>query len=107
MKRIIVLPILALVFTASLMALCAYSEMGWGNRTYDSALRETIGLPSIAVGTNYEGTRNPLLEIFVRSLYDVPGGHDYVVSSSFIDTPMRLGFYRESVPGFNMTMRKG
>lgn len=107
MKRIVALPILALVLTVTLMALCAYSEAEWGRKTYDSALRETIGLPSIAVGTNYEGTRNPLLEIFVRSLYDVPGGYDYVVSSSFIDTPMRLGFYREGIPGFNMTARKG
>jgi hypothetical protein len=107
MKRIVLLPILAIVFTASLISLCALSELGWASRTYDSTLRETIGLPSIAVGTNYEGTRNPLLEIFVRSLYDVPGGYDYVVTSSFIDTPMRQGYFRENVPGFNMTIEKG
>jgi hypothetical protein len=93
MKRIVLLPILAIVFTASLISLCALSELGWASRTYDSTLRETIGLPSIAVGTNYEGTRNPLLEIFV--------------TSSFIDTPMRQGYFRENVPGFNMTIEKG
>jgi hypothetical protein len=106
MKRIVLVPVLAVVFTASLLALCASSEAGWASATYDAELRQAIGLPSIAVGTNYEGTRNPLLEIFVRSLYDVPGGHDYVVTSSFIDTPMREGYYREKVPGFNMTMEK-
>jgi hypothetical protein len=107
MKRIVLVPVLAIVFTASLLAVCAQSELGWASRTYDNKLREVIGLPSIAIGTNYEGTRNPLLEIFVRSLYDVPGGHDYVVTSSFIDTPMREGYYRERVPGFNMTIEKG
>lgn len=107
MKRIVLMPVLAVILTVALIAVCVQSELGWASRTYDNDLRETIGLPSIAVGTNYEGTRNPLLEIFVRSLYDVPGGHDYVVTSSFIDTPMRVGFFRENVPGFNMTMEKG
>lgn len=71
----------------------------------DGNLRKVIGLPSIAIGTNYEGTRNPLTELYVRSLYDVPGGYDYVVASSFIGTPLNLGFYRQLVSGFNYTVQ--
>ncbi len=107
MRRIVVLPALAIVFTAALMSLAAYSESQWSNHEYDKNLREILGFPSIAIGTNYEGTRNPLLEVFVRSLYDIPGGYDYIVSSSFIDTPMRLVDFRERTPGFNFTAVKG
>lgn len=107
MKRIAMIPILAVVFTAALISVCFLNEAEWSNRTYDSGLRGAIGLPSIAIGTNYEGTRNPLLEIFVRSLYDVPGGHDYVVASSFIETPIFQEYFREGIPGFNMTWEKG
>ncbi len=101
------LPIFALVFTIALIAVSVHSEIQWSGREYDRALRESVGLPSIAIGTNYEGTRNPLIEIFVRSLYDIPGGYDYVVSSSFIDTPLKLKEFRESIPGFNFTAIKG
>ena len=107
MKRILILPILAVVFTAAMVSVCLFNEVEWDSRTYDSTLRGAIGLPSIAIGCNYEGTRNPLLEIFVRSLYDVPGGHDYVVASSFIESPIFQQYYREGIPGFNLTWEKG
>lgn len=107
MRRMIVLPLFAIIFTAALISVGLYSEVQWSGREHDRAIREVLGFPSIAIGTNYEGTRNPLLEVFVRSLYDVPGGYDYIVSSSFIDTPMRLREYREHIPGFNFTAVKG
>lgn len=107
MRRIVVLPVLAIAFTAALISVAAYSESQWSKREYDKSLREILAFPSIAIGTNYEGTRNPLVEVFVRSLYDVPGGYDYIVSSSFIDTPTRLMEFRERIPGFNFTAVKG
>lgn len=106
MRRTALIPLLAVVFTASVLAISVHSESEWGGRGYDRALREAVALPSIAVGTNYEGTRNPLLEVFVRSLYDVPGGHDYILSSSFIETPTRMREFREAMPGFNYTALK-
>lgn len=107
MKRMSLLPILALAFTAAVIWIAVFSASGPGLGTDDGNLRRAIGLPSIAIGTNYEGTRNPLTELYVRSLYDVPGGYDYVVSSSFIGTPLELDFYRQIVPGFNLTMQAG
>ncbi|MEN3017295.1 MAG: hypothetical protein ABC612_07810, partial [Candidatus Methanosuratincola petrocarbonis] len=74
MRKVLLLPVLAIVLTAALVSVSVYSETQWSMREYDRALREVVALPSIAVGTNYEGTRNPLIEVFVRSLYDVPGG---------------------------------
>ncbi|MEN3035554.1 MAG: hypothetical protein ABC537_04550 [Candidatus Methanosuratincola sp.] len=107
MRKVLLLPVLAIVLTAALVSVSVYSEHQWSMREYDRALREVVALPSIAIGTNYEGTRNPLIEVFVRSLYDVPGGYDYIVSSSFIDTPTRLRDFRETIPGFNFTAVKG
>lgn len=107
MRKVHIFPIMAVIFTISLMIICVRNQVVWQTHEYYGELRAAIGLPSIAVGTNYEGTRNPLLEIFVRSLYDVPGGYDYVVPSSFIDTPLKLKEYHETVPGFNLTIRRG
>lgn len=107
MRRILILPILAMAFTSSILAVSLYSESMWSSMHYDSALRRIVALPSIAIGTNYEGTRNPMIEVFVRSLYDVPGGYDYIVSSSFIDTPIWTDEFRETIPGFNYTAVKG
>ncbi|MDI9644408.1 MAG: hypothetical protein QFX35_04215 [Candidatus Verstraetearchaeota archaeon] len=101
------MPLLTLLLTASVLAISIHSEAEWHGRDYDRALRQVVALPSIAVGTNYEGTRNPLIEVFVRPLYDIPGGYDYVLASSFIDTPMRIGEFRDTVPGFNYTAIKG
>jgi hypothetical protein len=106
-RRVLLLPVLAIILTAALVSVSVYSESQWSMRKYDRALREVVALPSIAIGTNYEGTRNPLIEVFVRSLYDVPGGYDYIVSSSFIDTPTWLRDFRETIPGFNFTAVKG
>ncbi len=106
MKKIHLLPLMAVTLTALLMIICVTNQTSWQTREYFQDLRATIGLPSIAIGTNYEGTRNPLTEVFVRSLYDIPGGYDYVVASSFIDTPLKFKEYYETVPGFNLTMRR-
>ena len=107
MKRIVLMPVCAVIFTVALVSLCVMSEAEWQSKTIDESLRRMIGLPSIAIGTNYEGTRNPMIEVFVRSLYDIPGGYDYVVPSSFIDTPIWQDYYRATIPEFNMTMEKG
>jgi len=107
LRKVVLMPVLAVVLTATMLIISAASVAGWQQRSYDVRLRETVGLPSIAIGTNYEGTRNPLIEVFVRSLYDIPGGYDYVVPSSFIDTPLWLREYHASVPGFNMTGERG
>jgi hypothetical protein len=97
------IPILAVVFTAAVIGIALWGGSSPIPSQDDGNLRRTVGLPSIAIGTNYEGTRNPLTELYVRSLYDIPGGYDYVVSSSFIGTPLVLDFYRELIPGFNLT----
>ncbi|MDH5806977.1 MAG: hypothetical protein QXW62_00150 [Candidatus Methanomethylicaceae archaeon] len=107
MKKVDIFPIIALISTILLLILCIINQISWENKEYYYDLRRTIGLPSIAIGTNYEGTRNPLLDVFVRSLYDIPGGHDYVVASSFIDTPLKLREFFERIPGFNISVKKG
>lgn len=107
MEKVYLIPILAIVSTILVLAMPILSEVSWQHREDYYELRRTIGLPSIAIGVNYEGTRNPLLDVFVKSLYDVPGGHDYVVVSSFIDTPLRLKEYFERLPGFNMSAWSG
>ncbi len=105
MKWVHLLPILSVALTAMVIGMAVSGAGGPALSLDDEHLRGAVGLPSIAIGTNYEGTRNPLTEVYVRSLYDIPGGYDYVVSSSFIGTPMTLGFYRELVPGFNLTVQ--
>jgi hypothetical protein len=107
LKWTILLPALAVAFTAAIIGIALFGGGGPISGSNDGNLRRTVGLPSIAIGTNYEGTRNPLTELYVRSLYDVPGGYDYVVSSSFIGTPLTLDFYRELVPGYNLTFQVG
>lgn len=103
MKWANLLPILAVTFTAAVIGIALSGAGNPSLEADDGNLRSVVGLPSIAIGTNYEGTRNPLTELYVRSLYDVPGGYDYVVPSSFIGTPLVLDFYRQLVPGFNLT----
>lgn len=105
MKWTSLIPILAVVLTAAVIGIALFGASNLVPSQDDGNLRRVVGLPSIAIGTNYEGTRNPLTELYVRSLYDIPGGYDYVVSSSFIGTPLVLDFYRELVPGFNLTMQ--
>jgi hypothetical protein len=55
---------------------CVISEMSWiakeGTTDY---LRRIVGLPSVAIGNLSPAARNPGLEIFCTSLYDVPGGY--------------------------------
>ena len=68
------------LLTSSLIALiavsCAASELSWAQREKSSdALREMVGLPSIAVGNLNPAARNPGLELYCTSFYDTPGGY--------------------------------
>ncbi len=108
MRRATIVAVMAIALTVAISAISFVDEAGWRDGGGSAmAIREVVGLPSIAIGTNYEGTRNPLLEMYVRPLYDIPGGYDYAVPSSFIGTPLGIPEYRETIPEFNITIRKG
>ncbi|GEM_PF-894613 len=79
----------------------AYAQQAPGGEA--SVLRRVVGLPSIAAGVDYEGTRNPLLEIGIRSQYDVPNAHDYSLTTSFFGSPMLVDAYREGIREYNFT----
>jgi len=111
MRKITMLPLAALIMLVVVIFLAAVSEQSQtttrSTELARTGLRDLIGLPSIAIGTGYGATRNPLLEIYCTSLYDLPGGYCYIVTASFIDTPLRDPRYFKTVPGFNMTAYKG
>jgi hypothetical protein len=57
---------------------CLVSEISWSEKVNSSdSLRQLVGLPSIAIGNLNPSARNPGLELFCTSLYDVPGGYCY------------------------------
>ena len=59
-----------------IVASCLLSEISWANKENGSAqLTQTIGLASIIVGNLNPSARNPGLELFCTSLYDIPGGY--------------------------------
>ncbi|MDQ1280346.1 MAG: hypothetical protein QG670_1609 [Thermoproteota archaeon] len=65
--------LLAFVFTS-----CLVSEIVWSTKANSpDTLRQIVGLPSIAIGNLNPSVRNPGLEFFCTSLYDVPGGYCY------------------------------
>lgn len=69
-----------LVITSTLLIFvslsCLASEISWSNKENSSdALRNLMGMPSIAIGNLNPSARNPGLEIFCTSLYDSPGGY--------------------------------
>jgi hypothetical protein len=74
--RIILFATLALLIFVFVS--CFASEISWADKmnTNDS-LRQTVGLPSIAVGNLNPAERNPGLELFCPALYDSPGGYCY------------------------------
>lgn len=75
MKNRTILLVVALLLTA-VFASCAASEMAWQSReNAPDPLRQTMGLPSIAVGNLSPAARNPGLELFCTGLYDTPGGY--------------------------------
>jgi len=107
-RKLYLLPLAALILTIFVLALAAYSEQEWKAERppEDITFRETLGLPSIALGTNYGATRNPLLEVYCTSLYDMPGGYCYIYSASFLGTPLKDPVFRAAIPGFNLTAQK-
>jgi hypothetical protein len=65
--------LLAFVFAASFL-----SEASWSSRENSSdSLRQTVGLPSVAVGNLNPMARSPGLELLCPGLYDSPGGYCY------------------------------
>ena len=67
--------IITLFFMTLVAIACVQSELSWlSKENSPQNLRQLIGLPSIAVGNLSPAARNPGLEIFCASFYDVPGG---------------------------------
>jgi hypothetical protein len=63
--------LLAFVFISS-----ALSEISWSiKESSPSALRQVVGLPSVAIGNLNPSARNPGVELLCTGLYDVPGGY--------------------------------
>lgn len=56
-------------------ASCVLSEASWASKEGNKdTLAETVGLASIIVGNLNPSARNPGVELFCTSLYDIPGG---------------------------------
>src|SRR3990170_2378265 len=84
-----------LIALAALIAIvavaCATSEISWSTKTNSpDALRQTVGLPSIAIGNLNPSARNPGLEVLCTGLYDAPGGYCY--------------YFTDGVPYINFTI---
>lgn len=68
--------LLAAVLTLFVLLACAGSEISWSAKeSAPDALRQIVGLPSVAVGNLNPSARNPGLELLCTSLYDTPGGY--------------------------------
>ena len=73
-SSIILISIAALVAVVSFA--CAASEISWSiTANNPDALRQTVGLPSVAIGNLNPAARNPGLEVLCTGLYDAPGGY--------------------------------
>ena len=73
-SRVILISIVALV--AVVTVACTASEIFWSTKASNpDALRQTVGLPSIAIGNLNPAARNPGLEVLCTGLYDAPGGY--------------------------------
>ncbi len=84
-----------LALTAGLLAFViistGLSQVTWLIKENNpDALRQIVGLPSVAVGNLNPSARNPGLELMCTGLYDTPGGYCYYFSSgiSFINFTM-------------------
>ncbi len=110
MRKILALPVAALLMFVLVLSMNLVSEQAWSDAARrveeEQAIRRVVGLPSIAIGTYYGATRNPLLEVYCTSLYDVPGGYCYILAAIFVDTPLRDPVYSRTIPGFNMTAQR-
>jgi len=83
-----------LTILASLIAIvavaCTVSEISWSTKANNpDALRQTVGLPSIAIGNLNPTARNPGLEVLCTGLNDAPGGYCY--------------YFTDGVPYINFT----
>ncbi len=64
------------VLTTFVLLACVASEISWSTKeSAPDVLRQTVGLPSVAVGNLNPSARNPGLELLCTGLYDVPGGY--------------------------------
>jgi hypothetical protein len=78
-RNVLVLTTILLIFVS---VSCLISELSWTNKVDKTdSLRQMVALPSIAIGNLNPSARNPGLEIFCTSLYDVPGGYCYYFTS--------------------------
>jgi hypothetical protein len=106
---IFIVPLITLIMLVSVLTACAVSEQTWkgikdARPEGEYEIRKLVGFPSINAGGNYKATRNPLLEVFCTSLYDMPNGHDYIYpATSYVNTPLRDPEYMKLIPEFNMT----
>ena len=90
MKPRTLLMVLAALIAVVAVA-CATSEISWSTKTNSpDALRQTVGLPSIAIGNLNPSARNPGLEVLCTGLYDAPGGYCY--------------YFTDGVPYINFTI---
>ncbi len=74
---------------------CTLSEVSWSNRVNTpNAMRQIVGLPSVAIGNLNPSARNPGLELICTGLYDVPGGYCnyFALGVSFINFTMASNF---------------
>ena len=89
MKSRTLLMVLAALIAVVAVA-CATSEISWSTNKSSDALRQIVGLPSIAIGNLNPSARNPGLEVLCTGLYDAPGGYCY--------------YFTDGVPYINFTI---
>ena len=83
--------LMAIGLTILVLLVCVASEISWSAKeNTPDALRQTVGLPSVAVGNLNPSARNPGLELLCTGLYDVPGGY--------------CSYFALGVPFINFTM---
>jgi hypothetical protein len=71
-----------IVLLAFVLSSCLLSELSWSSKENSkTSLFQVTGLSSLVVGNLNPSARNPGLELFCTSLYDVPGGYCYYFSS--------------------------
>lgn len=75
----------------AIAASCIFSEISWSIKlSSPDELRETVGLPSLAIGNLSPAARNPGLEQLCTSFFDVPGGY--------------CAYYTQGVAPLNLTL---
>jgi hypothetical protein len=92
--RLNIISLLAILL-AFVVFSCVASELSWSIKENTSdPLRQTIGLPSVAIGNLNPSARNPGLELLCTGLYDVPGGYCsyFSIGVSFVDFPIASNF---------------